>query len=133
RPKRIWPGICAIAMSYLFCACTRSVPMTIKLPSDHLARRQAIDPRGSFLVQAPAGSGKTELLTDRILALLGTVNRPEEIVAITFTRKAAAERHARGLEKLQSASGPQPSEPHRLQSWQLAVSAMARDRQLGWN
>lgn len=107
--------------------------MTIKLPSDHLARRQAIDPRGSFLVQAPAGSGKTELLTDRILALLGTVNRPEEIVAITFTRKAAAEMHARVLEKLQSASGPQPSEPHRLQSWQLAVSAMARDRQLGWN
>jgi hypothetical protein len=58
--------------------------VTSELPSDHLARAQAIDPSGSFLVQAPAGSGKTELLTDRILALLGTVNRPEEIVAITF-------------------------------------------------
>ena len=57
-------------------------------PSDSAVRAAAIDPGKSFLIQAPAGSGKTELLTDRILALLATVNRPEEIVAITFTRKA---------------------------------------------
>ena len=37
-------------------------------PSDAAIRLRAVDPRRSFLVQAPAGSGKTELLTDRILA-----------------------------------------------------------------
>ena len=47
-----------------------------RLPHDHAARAAALDPARSFLVQAPAGSGKTELLTDRILALLATVNRP---------------------------------------------------------
>lgn len=107
--------------------------MSMKLPSDHQARAAAIDPAHSFLVQAPAGSGKTELLTDRILALLATVNRPEEIVAITFTRKAAAEMHARVLAKLQAGLGPAPDQAFRVRSWQLAQAAMQRDQQLGWN
>lgn len=106
--------------------------MSVKLPSDHAARAQAIDPTVSCLVQAPAGSGKTELLTDRLLALLGTVNRPEEIVAITFTRKAAAEMHARVLAKLRAAQQPCPAESHRRRSWELAVKALERDRERGW-
>ena len=80
--------------------------MSTKQPSDSAVRAAAIDPSRSFIIQAPAGSGKTELLTDRILALLATVNRPEEIVAITFTRKAASEMHARVLGKLESGCGP---------------------------
>ena len=105
-----------------------------RLPSDHQARARAVKPGESFLIQAPAGSGKTELLTDRILALLATVNRPEEILAITFTRKAASEMHARVLKKL--ALGLQEDEPetaHQKKSWQLARAALQRDQEKGWN
>src|SRR5690606_5580740 len=81
----------------------------------------------------PAGSGKTELLTDRILALLATVNRPEEIVAITFTRKAASEMHARVIGKLEAGLQPEPQDAHRQRSWHLAREVLRRDRELGWN
>lgn len=104
-----------------------------KQPSDAIVRRAAVDPARSFLVQAPAGSGKTELLTDRILALLACVNRPEEIVAITFTRKAASEMHARVLTKLASAMGPRPETEHAQRSWMLARHALQRNDELGWN
>jgi len=101
--------------------------------ADATARARALDPARSFLVQAPAGSGKTELLTDRILALLATVERPEDIVAITFTRKAAAEMHERVLAKLEEARNPDPpAQPHRLRSWELARRVLARDAEKGW-
>ena len=104
-----------------------------RLPHDHAARAAALDPARSFLVQAPAGSGKTELLTDRILALLATVNRPEEIVAITFTRKAASEMHARVLSKLRRGLDAPPDASHERRSWDLARAALERNAEQGWH
>ncbi len=109
------------------------VPET-SLPSDHAVREQAISPEGSFLVEAPAGSGKTELLIQRFLRLLATVQNPKSVVAITFTRKAAAEMEERIFEALQKAAAePAPADPHKLRTYQLAQAVLAQDAALGWH
>jgi len=96
-------------------------------------RERALDARGSFIVQAPAGSGKTELLIQRVLALLAIAERPEEIAAITFTIKAAAEMRRRVFAALEAARhGPRPQAPHEARTWDLARAALARNDELGW-
>ncbi len=104
----------------------------LKTPADLKARREALDTGRSFIVQAPAGSGKTGLLTQRYLALLAGVEHPEEIVAITFTRKAAAEMRQRILDALQGAEAAEPREDYERQTWQLARAALAQDKRQGW-
>lgn len=65
------------------------------LPVDQDARDLALNPAASFHLEAPAGSGKTSVLLARYLNLLAAVQGPEEILALTFTRKAAGELRAR--------------------------------------
>lgn len=97
-------------------------------------RQRALDSNTSFIVQAPAGSGKTELLVQRFLVLLGQVQRyPEEIIALTFTRKAAAEMQERILQALRNARMPKPSAAHAIQTWELAQMVIARDSEFNWN
>ncbi|MBF0447166.1 MAG: UvrD-helicase domain-containing protein [Magnetococcales bacterium] len=100
--------------------------------ADGVQRAEALDPSRSFIVQAPAGSGKTGLLTLRFLKLLARVNQPEEVVAITFTRKAAAEMKSRILEALEGGSQPAPKEPYLLQTWELAKEAVEHDALHQW-
>ncbi len=106
---------------------------TGKPVADAAARARALTPDRSFIVQAPAGSGKTELLTQRYLRLLACVDHPEEIVAITFTRKAANEMRNRVLEALEKAVGARPDGPNEAATWELARAALARDAAMGWN
>src|SRR3569833_1391167 len=73
-------------------------------PPDQNQRDIALDPLKSVLVQAPAGSGKTDLLTRRFLKLLAEVDDPKKIVAITFTKAAAAEMRHRILDELEKAA-----------------------------
>jgi len=103
--------------------------------ADQAARERAIKPELSILLQAPAGSGKTEVLAQRFLALLTTVEQPEHILALTFTRKAAAEMRQRLIEALQSAQlqTESPSTEPELSRWRLAQAVLARDQALHWD
>ena len=96
-------------------------------------RRRALNPRESFIVQAPAGSGKTELLIQRYLLLLAHVDHPEEVIAVTFTRKAAGEMRARVLAALAAAqTGKVPASEHETLTLKLAAAALARDTAADW-
>jgi ATP-dependent helicase/nuclease subunit A len=101
---------------------------------DDAERSAALDVSRSFIVQAPAGSGKTELLIQRYLALLSRVERPEAIVAMTFTRKAAGEIRERIVAALRGAeSETAPPEAHATLTWRLARGVLQRDAALEWN
>ena len=111
-------------------SATRRIP-----PPDQAQRDLALDPRRSILVRAPAGSGKTELLTRRFLRLLEEVDDPGQIVAITFTNAAAAEMRHRILSELEKAAESSAEEfgadPFSTQA--LAHRAFVRSQALGWN
>ncbi len=100
---------------------------------DAAERARALDYRTSFAVTAPAGSGKTELLIQRCLTLLARVEKPEEILAITFTRKAANEMRSRILAALRDSQCDQPpTEAHKLNTWTLARAVLSQDKQHAW-
>lgn len=102
-------------------------------PADMGVRRAALDVSRSFLVRAPAGAGKTELLIQRALACLARVEAPEHVLALTFTNKAANEMAQRVLGALQDAVAGKPPEPHQVETRRLAEAVLAADARMGWN
>ena len=105
-------------------------PVSALAATDDVARERAIDPRRSILLRAPAGSGKTTVLTQRLLCLLANVDSPEEILAITFTRKAAAEMRERVTKALLGDIDPKNPQAPRLRK--LAQAVLARDQKRNW-
>jgi ATP-dependent helicase/nuclease subunit A len=101
--------------------------------TDQEARREALNIKASHIVQAPAGSGKTELLIQRFLKLLGHVEKPERILAMTFTRKAAGEMKKRVLDALKRArDATPPEEAHEKTTWEIARQALHHSENLEW-
>ena len=101
--------------------------------TDQAQRLLALDPQQSFIVSAPAGSGKTGLITQRLLRLLCVVENPEEILCITFTKKAAGEMASRVQEALyRAAYQPKPTDSFQAQTWELARAALARNTEQNW-
>ena len=104
------------------------------LQADRQARQDALDVSRSCIVQAPAGSGKTELLIQRYLCLLAIVDNPEEVLAITFTRKAALEMQLRVLAALRnSRAEKQGDSEHERLTLSIAIRVLRRDESQGWN
>lgn len=113
------------------------MPIDLSVP-DAVERERALDPCASFIVSAPAGSGKTELLMQRFLRLLAVVERPEEIVAMTFTRKAASEMQGRIIAALRykggrAAQDDEPLSPYELSRMGLARTVLERAAEKGWD
>jgi ATP-dependent helicase/nuclease subunit A len=72
---------------------------------DRAARDVAVDPSNDVVLEASAGTGKTRVLVDRYVALVEGGVDPRHILAITFTRKAAAEMRDRALSTLRRGAG----------------------------
>jgi ATP-dependent exoDNAse (exonuclease V) beta subunit len=101
--------------------------------ADFAQRQAALDPQRSFIVQAPAGSGKTGLLIQRYLVVLARSRAPEEVLAITFTRKAAAEMRTRVLQALEAARlGLPAKDAHEARTFALARAVLDHDTGQAW-
>jgi ATP-dependent helicase/nuclease subunit A len=109
---------------------------TMAGPPDAAEREQALDIRRSWIVEAPAGSGKTGLLIQRYLKLLAdeTVTTPEQVLAITFTNKATAELRERVVGQLERAAlGEEAKGEFDRATRGMAEAVLERDRLLGWD
>ena len=95
-------------------------------PPDQTARARALRLDRHVVAIAPAGSGKTGLLVQRFLAALATCDRPEQVLAITFTTKATAEIRDRVLAALTHTAPPPAGDDYAAQHFALAEAVRAR-------
>jgi ATP-dependent helicase/nuclease subunit A len=115
---------------------TENSPETAS-PPDWREREKALDIRQSWIVEAPAGSGKTGLLIQRYLKLLGDegVEQPEQVLAITFTVKAMGEIRERVVTQLEKAFRNEPLQNNsefERETRTLAEAVLRRDQMLEW-
>ena len=101
--------------------------------NDQKQRDQALNIESSFIVQAPAGSGKTELITQRYLKLLGSSEEPENILVMTFTNRAVDELKLRIVSALSDAQVEPPKEPHKLITYNLALRVLNQSKKRNWD
>ena len=107
--------------------------MKNKIAKDKKAREKAVESDKSFIVKAPAGSGKTDLLIARYLKLLYLVDSPEEIIAVTFTNKATNEMRRKILNILDNARlKKRPENEHEKYLISLANDVLERDKEKKW-
>ena len=112
-------------------ALSTSAPGTLapgtsaKLPPDAADRADAVDPRLNIVLEASAGTGKTRVLVDRYVNLVRAGVEPRHILAITFTRKAAAEMRERILATLKRAAEQGGIDPRRWRMLREHLSDIA--------
>lgn len=100
---------------------------------DQSARNEALEPTTSFLIDAPAGSGKTEILVKRYLTLLLTVEAPEQVLFNTFTVQASGEMKKRVYSALKLASsGQMPVIAYERELYDIAKRVLDVDKAKGW-
>ena len=91
------------------------------------SQRQAIESRGSnILVSAGAGSGKTKVLTERLMAYLTDPEKPVDLdsfLIITYTRAAAGELRGRIMEELSKKLAQDPGNRHLRKQSALCAKA----------
>ena len=101
--------------------------------NDQKQRDEALNLSDSFIVQAPAGSGKTELITQRYLKLLGSAEVPENILVMTFTNRAVDELKHRIIGSLNRATKKQPDEEYKRTTHYLANEVLKQSQKKGWD
>lgn len=100
---------------------------------DSQQRQEALDISQSYLVKAPAGSGKTGLLTNRTLVALASADSLDEVVGMTFTNKSAKEMKDRiGLSISRAQNGYLPKNDFEAENLKLAKAALTNSEKHGW-
>lgn len=88
--------------------------------NDQEARTQALDIKNSFVVSAPAGSGKTQLLIKRYLKLLGTAKSIDSIICLTYTNKATEEMRERVVRAIELCKNQNPKDDNERELFEIA-------------
>lgn len=87
---------------------------------DQEARTQALDIKNSYVVSAPAGSGKTQLLIKRYLKLLGSARSIDSIICLTYTNKATEEMRERVVRAIELCKNQKPKDDNERELFEIA-------------